>query len=153
MTFILARGHTPSLTLMDNSWRTPAMGSSSRNFTLNITSESLHFLFLFFNIFFNKNQGQHHQLLIKSHLEPVRDTSHTSRHKSSISLWDHRLMFNKSISGPFTTSHLDLRAMTWWCKCLRTCTCITLLDCNSCEFSGHHPLRNVIFTFILSFNT
>ena len=72
------KGHTPSLTLMDNSWRTPAMGSTSRNFMLNITNESLHFLFLVFQRFFSKNQRQHHQLLVKSHPEHVRDTSHTS---------------------------------------------------------------------------
>ena len=62
-------------------------------------------------------------------------------------------MFNKSILGPFPTSHLDLRAMTWRCKCLRTCTCITIPDHNSCEFLGHHLLRNVIFTFIFVFLT
>ena len=72
------KGHTPSLTLMDNSWRTPAMGSTSRNFTLNITNESLHFLFSCFTTFFSRNQGQHHQFLVQSHSKFVRETSHIS---------------------------------------------------------------------------
>ena len=54
-------------------------------------------------------------------------------------------MFNKSISAPFPTSHLDLRAMTSQCKFLRACTCITLLNRYSCKFLGHHPLRVTIF--------
>ena len=51
------KGHTPLLNLMDNSWRTPATGSTLRDFTLNITNELLHFLFLFFNIFLPQVRG------------------------------------------------------------------------------------------------
>ena len=43
--------------------------------------------------------------------------------------------------------------MTWWCKCLQTCTCITLPDRYSCESSDHLPLRNVIFSFCFVFLT
>ena len=62
-------------------------------------------------------------------------------------------MFNKSILGPFPTIHLDLWAMTWRCKCLRTCTCITPPDCYSYDFSGRHPLSIVILSFIFVFLT
>ena len=82
MTFVSAREHTSSLTPMEKSWRTLAMGSTLRDFTLNITNESLHFLFCF-STFVSKNQRQHHQLLVKSHPEPVRDISDTSGIKLS----------------------------------------------------------------------
>ena len=62
-------------------------------------------------------------------------------------------MFNKSILRPFPTRHLNLWAMMWRCKCLWTCTCITLLDRYSSKFSGHRPLRNVIFSFCFVFLT
>ena len=62
-------------------------------------------------------------------------------------------MFNKQISGPLTGSYLDLWARTWWCKCLTTCTCITLPYRYSCGFSGHHPLRVTILLFCFVFLT
>ena len=62
-------------------------------------------------------------------------------------------MFNKQISGPIPRSYLDLWATAWWCKCLWTCTCITLAYRYSCGYSGHFPLRVTILIFCFVFLT
>ena len=112
------------------------------------------FFLLFFNIFQQKSGEAPSAASPKSPGISSRHLSHIWA-QTSISLWDHSLMFNKLILGPFPTSHLDSWAMTWRCKCLRTCTCITLLDRYSCECSGHRTLRTVIlllfFVFIIVF--
>ena len=69
-----------------------------------------------------------------------------------ISLWDHRLMFNKSISGPYPTSHLDSWAMTWRCECLRAGSRITLPDCYSYKLFGHRSLRIVPYFYFCIYN-
>ena len=43
-----------------------------------LTSPMSRFIFSCFSTFFSTSKGKHHQLLIQSHPEPVRDTSHTS---------------------------------------------------------------------------
>ena len=134
----ISKGHTPLLNLMDNSWRTPITGSTSRDFTLNITNESLGFLFFFFQHFYQKSRETPLAANPKSPGTSSRHLSHLWA-QISISLSDHCLMFNKQILGPLPGCFLDLRSTPWSYKCLRTCTCITLAYRHSCGFSGHRP--------------